>query len=106
MSKLSFSSAFKSDRLLGYRLKTGLLSLHCEIVDVEDLFEKGPDSPMAHAPLAARMRPRSLDEYVGQRHILGDGKLLRRAIESDRLTSFILYGPPGVANTNLSQAIA
>ena len=48
------------------------------------------------APLATRMRPRTLDEYVGQRHILGPGKLLRRAIEADRISSIILYGPPGV----------
>ncbi len=45
-------------------------------------------------PLAARMRPRTLDEVVGQRHILGEGKLLRRVIEADRLTNIILFGPP------------
>src|SRR5207249_11602500 len=58
------------------------------------------------APLAARMRPRSLDEFAGQAHILGPGQLLRRAIESDRIQSLIFYGPPGTGKTSLAQIIA
>jgi putative ATPase len=57
-------------------------------------------------PLSARMRPQSLDEYVGQKHILGAGKLLTRVIESDRLSSIILYGPPGVGKTTLAHCIS
>lgn len=57
-------------------------------------------------PLAIRMRPRSLEEFVGQEHILGEGKALRRAIEEDRLSSFIFYGPPGTGKTALAQIIA
>ncbi len=57
-------------------------------------------------PLAARMRPRTLDEVVGQEHILGQGKLLRRVIEADRLTNVILYGPPGCGKTTLAEVIA
>jgi putative ATPase len=57
-------------------------------------------------PLAARLRPRTLDEFVGQEHLVGPGKLLRRAIEADRLTSIILYGPPGTGKTALAHIIA
>ncbi len=57
-------------------------------------------------PLAYRMAPKTLDEYTGQEHILGKGKLLRRAIEADRITSLILYGPPGTGKTALAQVIA
>lgn len=57
-------------------------------------------------PLAARMRPKCLDEIAGQQHILAEGKLLRRAIESDRFTSLIFYGPPGTGKTSLASVIA
>ncbi|MGV3663762.1 MAG: replication-associated recombination protein A [Prosthecobacter sp.] len=60
----------------------------------------------AGAPLAARMRPRTLDEYSGQQHILAEGKLLRRAVQADRFSSLILYGPPGVGKTTLAHIIS
>lgn len=60
----------------------------------------------AEAPLAVRMRPRNLDEFFGQEHIVGQGRLLRRAICADRLTSMIFYGPPGTGKTTLAEIIA
>jgi len=73
-----------------------------------DLFEHAMQERMKHeAPLAARMRPRTLEDFVGQEHIIGPGKLLRRAIETDRLfSSIILWGPPGTGKTTLAQIIA
>ncbi|HHW08125.1 MAG TPA: AAA family ATPase [Clostridia bacterium] len=59
-----------------------------------------------NAPLAMRMSPRNLDEYVGQEHLVGPGKLLRRAIQADRLSSMIFYGPPGTGKTALARVIA
>jgi len=83
----------------------------------DDLFSPAAEPPAGEAapephpssnrqPLAARMRPRNLNEYAGQSHILGSGQLLRRAIEADRIQSLIFYGPPGTGKTSLAQIIA
>ena len=71
------------------------------------MISSGEPSPsQKYQPLAARMRPRTLGEYVGQGHILAPGKLLRRAIEADRIQSLIFFGPPGTGKTSLAQIIA
>ena len=69
-----------------------------------DLFETSISEKTQ--PLAYRMRPRTLDEYIGQQHIVGPGRLLRRAIQADRLSSVIFYGPPGTGKTTLARVIA
>jgi putative ATPase len=83
----------------------------------DDLFASDPrpeatgpggseEKSLRQQPLAARMRPRTLQEFFGQTHLLGPGQLLRRAIEADRIQSLILYGPPGTGKTSLAQIIA
>ena len=71
------------------------------------LFENAEAANLLRAqPLAARIRPRSLDEFVGQEHFLGEGKLLRRLLKADRLTSVLFYGPPGTGKTTLARLLA
>ena len=68
--------------------------------------EKALFDNMSHAPLAEKLRPNSLDDFIGQEHILGPGKILRRIIESDRIVPMIFWGPPGCGKTTLAKIIA
>jgi len=71
------------------------------------LFNESEEANIAlAAPLAVRMRPKNLDEFIGQRHFLGPDKLLTRMLEADKLSSLIFYGPPGVGKTSLANVIA
>jgi putative ATPase len=100
------------------RFTLGWRPLFCYFVDVtgNDLFSSAMGSAaaavkddlnsFASQPLAARMRPRNLDEFAGQQHVLAPGQLLRRAIEADRIQSLIFYGPPGTGKTSLAHIIA
>jgi putative ATPase len=73
----------------------------------QNLFDHASNQRLKQdAPLAARMRPRTMDEFVGQDHIVGPGRLLRRAIQADQLSSLIFYGPPGTGKTTLAMVIA
>lgn len=73
----------------------------------DNLFDASvQESLFKTSPLSARMRPRTLEEYIGQKHVLGEGMLLPRAIDSDRLSSLVLYGPPGVGKTTLAHCIS
>ena len=71
-----------------------------------ELFEGGQEGVDRDAPLPVRVRPRTIEGFVGQGHFFGEGKLLRRMLESDRLTSLIFYGPPGTGKTTLAEIIA
>lgn len=74
---------------------------------MDDLFDRARKERLEReAPLAARMRPRALEEFVGQEHLVGPGRLLRRAIQADQLSSVIFYGPPGTGKTTLAAVIA
>jgi len=99
--------------LLYTALRRGIFCSQQPMPKETDLFNSPPspevDSPAPsrrHQPLAARMRPRNLDEYTGQTHILAPSQLLRRAIEADRIESLIFFGPPGTGKTSLAQLIA
>jgi putative ATPase len=108
VSDFSSSSSFSSSTIA-----VGFQNDYRPFMARDDLFadKRKPETPPAaelsrNQPLAARMRPRHLNEFAGQTHILAPGQLLRRAIEADRIQSLIFFGPPGTGKTSLAQIIA
>src|SRR6266478_3468407 len=92
---------------LHFILNTRVQEHQSVLLSPMDLFAEARQKNLDRvAPLAVRMRPRTLEEFAGQVHFLGPGKLLRRMLEADRLTSVIFYGPPGTGKTTLARLIA
>ncbi|MCK5212730.1 MAG: AAA family ATPase, partial [Dehalococcoidia bacterium] len=81
------------------------MNSHPSLFDQSDRPQKVDQTPIK-VPLAARLRPQSFDDFVGQQHLVGDDRLLRRSIEADNLPSIVLWGPPGSGKTTLARIIA
>ena len=104
-SNVGTALRFTNELLFGSRVRP--TPVHARPAKFMALFDRlEAEHREAVRPLAARMRPRSLDEFVGQQHFLGPGKLLRRLLESDRVSSLVFYGPPGTGKTSLAELIA
>ena len=85
--------------------KAVLSSYITKYVIIKERKNKKEENPMQQ-PLAYRMRPRTIDEVVGQQHLVGEGKIIRRMVDARMLSSMILYGPPGTGKTSIASAIA
>src|SRR3954451_21877550 len=92
---------------MAWSSSAGVRTHRCSGTLMADLFAAAAEQRLrSTAPLAARLRPRTIDDVVGQEHLVGAGKPLRRLVEQDRLTSAIFWGPPGTGKTTLALAVA